>query len=53
MNNKKISGIYMIVNVVNNKKYIGSTINMKIRFNKHINMLKKNKIWQMLVTHKN
>lgn len=36
-------GIYVIVNLVNNKKYIGSTINFKNRWDKHKKDLKNNK----------
>lgn len=37
------SGIYSITNIKNGKKYIGSAKNFKIRWNRHINHLKKNK----------
>lgn len=37
------SGIYSITNIKNGKKYIGSAKNFKIRWNRHINDLKKNK----------
>jgi len=36
-------GIYEIKNAVNNKKYIGMSKNIKKRWQKHKNMLKKNK----------
>lgn len=36
-------GIYKIQNIINNKKYIGSSINIDIRFKRHINDLKNNK----------
>jgi group I intron endonuclease len=36
------SGIYVIENSINNKKYIGSAINIKKRWNKHIYALNKN-----------
>ena len=37
------SGIYKIINVLNNKMYIGSTKNFKKRFQTHLRMLRKNK----------
>lgn len=37
------SGIYIIVNIINNKFYIGSTINLKRRFYNHKSSLKYNK----------
>lgn len=37
------SGIYMIKNQIDNKKYIGSSINLRTRLNKHKNDLLKNK----------
>lgn len=37
------SGIYKIVNTKNNRKYIGSTINTKNRFNRHKIDLNKNR----------
>jgi group I intron endonuclease len=36
-------GIYEIVNIVNNKRYIGSSINIRNRKNAHYNTLRKNK----------
>jgi group I intron endonuclease len=36
-------GIYKIENIINNKKYIGSAVNIDIRFKRHINDLKNNK----------
>lgn len=36
----KIIGVYKITNIVNNKVYIGSSINMKKRSNEHFCMLK-------------
>jgi len=36
-------GIYKIINNVNNKLYIGSSINIKSRFSKHKSLLKNNK----------
>ncbi len=38
-----ISGIYKIVNNINNKIYIGSAINLSRRFKEHIRTLKSNK----------
>lgn len=35
-----ISGIYMITNIINNKKYIGQAINLKKRIRKHIQLSK-------------
>lgn len=37
---KKSSGIYKIINILNDKIYIGSTESFKIRFNKHIGALR-------------
>lgn len=39
----KIVGIYKIINVVNNKTYIGSAVNVKHRFSVHKNSLNNNK----------
>ena len=39
----KIKGIYRILNQINGKFYIGSTINIKIRWRNHKETLKKNK----------
>lgn len=36
-------GIYMIMNLINNKLYIGSTKNFRKRKNEHFNSLRKNK----------
>lgn len=36
-------GIYIIQNSINNHIYIGSSINIKKRFNSHVNLLNKNK----------
>ncbi len=40
--NKIISGIYVIINTSNNKIYVGSSINIKKRINRHFNELRKN-----------
>lgn len=40
---KKISGIYKIVNIVNNKLYIGKAFNINNRFRRHIYELNNNK----------
>lgn len=40
---KNKSGIYLIKNLINNKFYIGSTINFRKRYNNHIYSSKKNK----------
>ena len=37
------SGIYVITNIKNNKKYIGSANNFKLRFGKHRRLLRTNK----------
>jgi hypothetical protein len=37
------SGIYCIKNIINNKLYIGSAKNFRIRFNIHLSQLRKNK----------
>lgn len=39
----KNCGIYIIQNNINNHIYIGSSINVKKRFNSHLNLLNKNK----------
>lgn len=36
-------GIYKIINVINNKYYIGSSFNIKKRIRKHFELLKRNK----------
>lgn len=36
------SGIYQILNLIDNKRYVGSSINIKGRLNKHISYLKRN-----------
>lgn len=36
-------GVYQIINIVNNKSYIGSSINMRLRKNQHSNQLVKDK----------
>ena len=38
-----ISGIYQIINTTNNKIYVGSSINLKQRFNDHKKLLRHNK----------
>lgn len=43
MSKKKVCGIYCIENKVNNKKYIGQTINIKMRWRYHYNILKRGK----------
>jgi hypothetical protein len=40
---RALSGIYEIRNKINNHKYIGSSVNIKSRFNKHKNQLKRNR----------
>ncbi len=37
------SGIYQIVNLTNNKKYIGSAVNLRKRWKSHRSALRKNK----------
>lgn len=37
------SGIYKILNIIDNKIYIGSAINFRTRFNDHKKLLRKNK----------
>lgn len=39
----KISGIYAVVNTLNNKKYVGSSSDIKKRYRQHYNDLYKNK----------
>lgn len=43
INLPKTAGIYAIVNILNNKKYIGSTSNFNKRYRQHFNLLSKNK----------
>ena len=43
MDLKNKSGIYMILNVYNNKCYVGSTKNLYKRKNEHFRYLKNNK----------
>ena len=40
--NKKISGVYCICNIINNKKYIGSSKNIKHRIGDHFSQLRNN-----------
>ena len=40
---ENVSGIYAIVNTLNNKKYIGSSENLRKRYRQHFNNLNKNK----------
>lgn len=42
-NNKIISGIYMIKNIINNKIYIGESVNIFKRWEEHKDSLKNNK----------
>lgn len=42
-NDDIVGGIYKIVNISNNKIYVGSAKNFKIRWKRHINALKNNK----------
>ena len=42
-NLKETTGIYQIRNITTNKIYIGSTNNLKRRYNQHLNSLNKNK----------
>jgi group I intron endonuclease len=37
------SGIYKIINITNNKLYVGSAVKIQKRWNEHINFLSKNK----------
>lgn len=38
----RISGIYKITNLVNNKVYIGQSVNIRKRWNQHVLELNKN-----------
>ena len=40
MANQTVSGIYQIKNLINNKSYIGSSVDIQKRWNDHINKLK-------------
>lgn len=40
---EKISGVYQILNTVNGKRYIGSSVNITQRWNQHKKALEKNK----------
>lgn len=42
MDNLNCSGIYKIINSINNKYYIGSSCNIKIRKRKHFELLERN-----------
>lgn len=42
-NLQSISGIYSITNIINNKVYIGESMNIKRRWQEHINDLKNNR----------
>lgn len=44
-------GIYTITNVINNKRYIGQSRNIKIRWRHHINSLNKNKHENQYLQH--
>lgn len=37
-----VQGVYQIRNIINDKKYIGSSNDIQVRLNKHISLLKKN-----------
>lgn len=39
---ERLCGIYEIVNIINNKKYIGQSVNISARFRHHKNKLRKN-----------
>jgi len=39
----KLTGIYEIKNILNNHRYIGSSINLRKRFYEHLSLLKKSK----------
>ena len=43
--------IYTITNLLNNKKYIGSSSNMEKRKNKHLYLLKNNKHHSLSLQH--
>lgn len=45
------AGIYAIVNTVNNKRYIGSTKNIKSRFKQHVSSLKSNTHFNQHLQH--
>ena len=38
---KKVSGVYQIKNTINNKLYIGSSVNIKLRLQKHMSELRR------------
>lgn len=41
----KVSGVYFIRNLVNNKVYIGSSVDVKARWNVHYSLLKRDIHW--------
>ena len=45
------SGIYCIINILNNKKYIGSTLNFRIRLRRHYYTLRNNKHHNIHLQH--
>lgn len=46
---RKLSGIYKIINITNNKIYIGSAISLRKRWNTHLYDLSKNKHHSILL----
>ena len=42
MNKERICGIYCIENIINNKKYVGQSININLRWKRHISALNNN-----------
>lgn len=38
----KISGVYLLINILNNKVYVGSSLNINKRIKRHFNELRKN-----------
>ena len=40
---KKIAGIYILLNVINGKSYVGSSVNVNGRINKHFSLLRRGK----------
>lgn len=47
-----MSGIYQIYNPINNKRYIGSSINVERRLKEHLRNLEKNRLGGLIMACK-